>query len=334
MTNSGDFSILVPVYNNTREQVDRALASISEAGFGPDAEILLCDDGSGNGIDRYLDTLHQARVLYNGCNRKLIHTRNRLLEAATREWVVWLDADDQLLPGFLDTVSMALEREPAAGVVRIPLQECKGGGSSCVWEFKEGVARGPLEVFDQASADWQWTFLWGGVWSRKAMLAALPPDAPWLSDDAFYALPARLEAGCVVYAGSLPGYRHYSFGGAWSSRPSRNTGPGLYADMAMRRDQAAWHLMFMRRHGIEDLEVLQGIRGEVQSLRADMRRGPDPGGHLARLSHWFDADGTPTPALHRLATRYASGDLRQWTLPETVPEPFTSSTPGIETSAQ
>ena len=91
-------SILTPVWNQ-EELVIKALDSIPRR---DDIEVLVRDDGS---TDRTLDNLiayrikHRdlnLRVFYNGTNRGVAYTKNRLLEDARGEYIHILDSDDYL----------------------------------------------------------------------------------------------------------------------------------------------------------------------------------------------------------------------------------------------
>ena len=91
-------SILIPVWNQ-EVLVIRCLDSIPRR---DDIEVLVRDDGS---TDRTLDNLidyrmkHRnlnLRVFYNGTNRGVAYTKNRLLEDARGEYFNILDSDDYL----------------------------------------------------------------------------------------------------------------------------------------------------------------------------------------------------------------------------------------------
>ncbi|HTP38555.1 MAG TPA: glycosyltransferase family 2 protein [Steroidobacteraceae bacterium] len=94
-------SILVPVYNVApylRECVESMLPQI-----GPGVELLLLEDGSTDESPRICTQL-QARhaavgLLRHERNRGLSAARNTLLEAATGQYLWFVDSDDRMLPG-------------------------------------------------------------------------------------------------------------------------------------------------------------------------------------------------------------------------------------------
>ncbi|MBD0258581.1 MAG: glycosyltransferase family 2 protein [Cytophagales bacterium] len=97
-------SIIVPTYNR-KEDLLRCLNSMLGH---PDVryEVVVIDDYSTDGTRELLDTLHAGnlKVLKNRQNRGVNFTRNRGIEAAAGEYVMFIDSDDKLLPGALEAV--------------------------------------------------------------------------------------------------------------------------------------------------------------------------------------------------------------------------------------
>ncbi|HNW86725.1 MAG TPA: glycosyltransferase family 2 protein [Candidatus Limiplasma sp.] len=95
-------SVVVPVYNK-RAYLAQCVASVAGQGYAP-CEVILVDDGSTDGSAGLCDTLAaenaRVRVLHQS-NAGVSAARNAGAMAATGEWITFLDADDQLLPGSL-----------------------------------------------------------------------------------------------------------------------------------------------------------------------------------------------------------------------------------------
>jgi len=110
-------TVVIPCYNlgaYVGEAVDSALAQADAA-----VEVLLIDDGSTDAATvRRLDELaRRERVtMIRTPNRGVAAARNAGLEQATGEFVMFLDADDRLLPGALRLMAEALTREPSAAL--------------------------------------------------------------------------------------------------------------------------------------------------------------------------------------------------------------------------
>lgn len=96
-----DLSVLIPLYEGAAT-VERTLRSLAVIGARARAEVLVVDDGSRDGgaelAERALAPLGfgTARVLRQA-NAGSAAARNRALRQARGRWVVFLDADDELL---------------------------------------------------------------------------------------------------------------------------------------------------------------------------------------------------------------------------------------------
>ena len=106
------FSIIVPVYN-VQNYLAACVKSVAEQPGPRDWECILVDDGSTDTSGQICDVLAAElpglRVLHQQ-NGGLANARNTGLAAAKGEWVLFLDSDDAMAPGLLET----LRRELAA----------------------------------------------------------------------------------------------------------------------------------------------------------------------------------------------------------------------------
>lgn len=110
-------SVIVPTHNDATLLVD-ALASLERAELR-DAEVIVVDDGSTDPeCRRILASLRASgqRILHTP-NRGLASARNTGIAAATGRYLLPLDADNRLLPGFVETAAAILDSNPAVGVV-------------------------------------------------------------------------------------------------------------------------------------------------------------------------------------------------------------------------
>jgi glycosyltransferase involved in cell wall biosynthesis len=107
------FSVVVPAYN-AAEMLEATVRSVLEQDF-EDFEVVVSNDGSTDG------TLAVARSLSESDSRVRVVTdenggcavaRNRGFEAATGEFAVLLDSDDQLGPGYLARMSAFIDECP------------------------------------------------------------------------------------------------------------------------------------------------------------------------------------------------------------------------------
>jgi glycosyl transferase family 2 len=97
------FSVLIPVYNAAAtvvEAIDSALGQTR-----PPHEIVLCDDGSTDELDRALGPYLDRIVLVRQGNRGGAAALNAAARRASGEFVVLLDADDAYLPERLEALT-------------------------------------------------------------------------------------------------------------------------------------------------------------------------------------------------------------------------------------
>jgi len=108
------FSIVLPVFNRENE-VRRALESCLQQRF-MDYQIVAVDDGSTDRtwhvVRSYQD--HRILTLRHPYNRGVGPARNAGAAAACSDWLLFLDSDDELLPGALERIADEIQRcEPA-----------------------------------------------------------------------------------------------------------------------------------------------------------------------------------------------------------------------------
>lgn len=104
-------SIIVPAYD-AQDFIERSLNSIA-AQMGPGHELLVIDDGSRDRTAAIADAVaehharHAIRVVRQA-NQGVSGARNRGLQEARGDYIVFVDADDLLLPGALAALDKAI----------------------------------------------------------------------------------------------------------------------------------------------------------------------------------------------------------------------------------
>ena len=88
------FSIIIPTYNSESE-IERALQSIRNQTF-KNYEIIVIDDCSTDNTYEVLKKYNDIKLIKNTTNLKAGGARNRGLEVALGEYIIFLDADDYL----------------------------------------------------------------------------------------------------------------------------------------------------------------------------------------------------------------------------------------------
>ena len=92
------FSIVIPTCNRAGT-VERALRSVAAQTFN-DYEVIVVDDGSTDSTPAFLETVRDPRyrVFRNDRSLGVSAARNRGVEAATGQWIAFLDDDDVMRP--------------------------------------------------------------------------------------------------------------------------------------------------------------------------------------------------------------------------------------------
>lgn len=121
------FSIIIPVYSETSphqggtdiawrgSRVQRAIKSILNQQY-PDWELIIVDDGSCDDItpgilDKFADSDERIKVIHKVNENRAI-ARNKGMEAATGEWLCWLDSDDEYCSHYLRELDQAIKDFP------------------------------------------------------------------------------------------------------------------------------------------------------------------------------------------------------------------------------
>jgi glycosyltransferase involved in cell wall biosynthesis len=109
-------SVVIPLYNK-RDTIMRALESVFNQTIQPD-EIVVVNDGSTDGSKKIVAELNHPLVkLICQPNSGVSAARNRGISEAKCDWIAFLDADDEWLPEFLETIDSLYEMFPHSCVL-------------------------------------------------------------------------------------------------------------------------------------------------------------------------------------------------------------------------
>jgi len=101
-------SVVIPLYNKAR-YINRCLRSICAQTFS-DFELIVVDDGSSDGGGQIARAFGDARIrVIQQQNAGPGAARNRGLAEAQGEYIAFLDADDEWMPGYLARAVTALD---------------------------------------------------------------------------------------------------------------------------------------------------------------------------------------------------------------------------------
>jgi glycosyltransferase involved in cell wall biosynthesis len=123
------FSVVVPLYNKEAE-IARCLQSILIQ-TDPAFEVIVVNDGSADGGPLIAESF--ARIdprirVHHQSNAGLAGARNQGVAMARADYVAFLDADDEWLPGHLEALSAMITLHPEAGLLFTAFWVDRGGG--------------------------------------------------------------------------------------------------------------------------------------------------------------------------------------------------------------
>ncbi len=110
-----NISVVIPAFN-VAEWIGDCVRSVLEQSIAPQ-EIIVVDDGSTDQTASIAASVGDVVRVVTQTNRGLAAARNAGAEAATCDGIVFLDADDELLPEAIAALTGAAESFPHAGAV-------------------------------------------------------------------------------------------------------------------------------------------------------------------------------------------------------------------------
>ena len=162
-------SIIIPVYN-VESWLPRSVEAIL-ANDTADCELLLVDDGSGDGspalCDRYAAEHPELIRVIHQQNAGPGAARNAGIAAATGDWFLFVDSDDRLAPKALTRLREAAAAEKDADVISFQFYKESVAGES--WEAWSG----PMQSLSRFALAEQPAFLltqpscWLRLWKRS-----------------------------------------------------------------------------------------------------------------------------------------------------------------------
>lgn len=135
-------SAVIPLYNKERE-IERAVRSVLGQTCPP-GELIVVDDGSTDRGASVVQGIGDSRVrLVSQPNGGVSSARNRGVAEARGGVVAFLDADDEWLPGFVETILSLRARHPDAGFWATAFDLVSGPRGERVRLRWSGVPRDP-----------------------------------------------------------------------------------------------------------------------------------------------------------------------------------------------
>ena len=204
-------SVVVPCFARTARDVkllEETLASV-DAQTCQDFEIVVVDDGS----PRDIAGVAQGRTnisLHRQANAGSAVARNTAITASRGRYLVFLDADDLLLPGALETGVQHLQEHPECGFAIGPREEMTYEGEPVPWEVP--VPPPGTDIYTALlNFDWYIIPPSSAMFRRDVVVEVGGFQDPWGADDLdFYLRVARAYPAWCYQAPAVTRYRRYS----------------------------------------------------------------------------------------------------------------------------
>jgi glycosyltransferase involved in cell wall biosynthesis len=204
-------SIVVPTYvANARQEalLDETLCTV-ESQTCDDYEVVVVDDGSPISVERIAGA-HARTVSVRQPNGGSAAARNTGIARSAGEYLVFLDADDHLLPPALEAGLHAFATHPEAGFVVGPREEMTYEGGPVDWQVPPPPPQTDLYV-PLLGFDW-YIIPPSSAMFRRALADQIGGFRdPWGADDLdFYLRAARAASAWCYQQPAVTRYRRYS----------------------------------------------------------------------------------------------------------------------------
>lgn len=199
---ASDISVIIPVYN-IQQHLRECLDSVLGQSY-PHLQVICVDDGSTDEspaiLAEYAQKDPRVQVIRQQ-NAGPGAARNTGLEAATGEYVIFLDSDDWFEPDFLEQMVDTAQREGADVAIcrAVEFDTNSGRELPSEWMMKKQYLPGKLAFAPQEMADHLFQFTYGMPWDkfyRRELLMSSSIRYPALknSEDLAFVYPTLLAA--------------------------------------------------------------------------------------------------------------------------------------------
>jgi len=204
------FSVVIPVYNG-EAHLEQAIRNLQAQSFC-DWEAVIVDDGS---TDLTLEIAHRlaaedARIkVFHQPNGGVSVARNRGLDEAQGNWIVWLDADDAYTEGALARLAALVAAHADCDALAMPNVADLSSGSTADRTDVPSLVLSGAEAFERlyvrpATRGMHWT-CWRFVFRRET---ALPRFRPGVIHEDLDVLPCHVRTLARVVISDERLYRY------------------------------------------------------------------------------------------------------------------------------
>ena len=204
-------SIIIPAYiaNDRQEALLHETLRTVDSQLWDDYEVVVVDDGSPLAVAPAA-TAHPRTVSVRQANAGSAVARNTGISRSQGEYLVFLDADDYLLPPALEAGLHAFATHPEAGFVVGPREEMTYEGLPVEWQVPPPPAQTDLYL-PLLAFEWYIIPPSSAMFRRSVVEAIGGFRDPWGADDLdFYLRAARAARAWCYQEPAVTRYRRYS----------------------------------------------------------------------------------------------------------------------------
>ena len=137
-------SVVIPLYNK-EASISQSLQSVLSQEYD-DFEVVIVDDGSTDGSVSIVEAMNNPRIrLIKQENGGPSRARNTGVKNAKGEWILFLDADDEMLPGAFELFSEKIQKHTDVDMFLGEVIVNNGKKEYLAVEYKEGVVGYPFK---------------------------------------------------------------------------------------------------------------------------------------------------------------------------------------------
>lgn len=260
-------SIILPVYND-RDTLRRSVDSVVSQDF-TDYELIIVDDGSTDGSGAMCDERAakdgRIRVVHTA-NGGLSRARNHGIEAATGQYVTFIDADDRMGAGTLSSLMAVIRAHPEYDIVEYPALVYYQSERETLFSPPERVYRDMDDYWLRGRA-YDHAFAWNKVYRLSLFDGTRYRDGVKFED--LWLLPSLLAKARTVATVDRGLYFYYSRAGSithridtdgWRTLLQAHLGPVGRLARTHPRDKH-FHIYYMRVVNIQ--LKLYSLTGEL-----------------------------------------------------------------------
>lgn len=137
-------SVVIPLYNK-EASIAQSLGSVLSQSYD-DFEVVIVDDGSTDGSVFIVESINNPRVrLIKQENGGPSKARNTGVRNAKGEWILFIDADDDMLPGAIEYFAQKIKEHTDVDMFLGEVVVYNGKSEYLSCKYQEGLVRNPFK---------------------------------------------------------------------------------------------------------------------------------------------------------------------------------------------